>query len=470
MATFSDPVRVPLLALILAHFLVNVNANCLNPVSPCNPDEDYFPDKLEIQYSNTIKNLAYRNTFVEFSVLSGNSVYDYRLVKCGCPPGDSLEGHQVIFTSPQFVFIDEGPTLGLFQPLVPDLNSLKYVFKKSYIFSPAIRARVDSGDALEVLGEKEEADYEILSKDSELSVSLIGVFQVESYEQSSVGKPFLAIAEAFEEKPLGRTEWIKVLGLLFERSAEAENLFAQVVRGYEEVQEEAKKDTRKPTVFFGAPFDSSWYVPSGRQYISAFARDANAEYRFADDDEKANKELTYAEVGKYFKDTEVLLNGGPQFPVSDNHTLGEFVESSDEDAASVLRSLTAVKCGNVWSNQKRVSPDNQASDFFELGAYRPDLLLGDYVQILHPSLNTKENLTFMYSLGPATPEVTNAECPIAEVEGESQSSSNVLAIVMPVVVFVIILAFLLIRRLRQPKPKSVSIESDISDLTITVQE
>lgn len=389
------------------------------PVPPCDPARDYFPYKLTIDFAGrTIRNLTYHNTFVDFDVVARKDVFEYRLVKPGCPT-NGLEGErEAISINPSSVYIEDGPILGFYEPLVPTLASLRYVNKKSIIYSPATRARVDNDLAEELANENFEIDYARLANDSNLSLSLIGDYGIEAYRNARTGKPFLVVAEVLEATPLGRAEWIKILGLLFEKSEEADSLFKQVVRRYNILKEMASTANERPSVFFNSPNTTHWSLPNGLQYISAYARDANADYKFASNGKEDTETLTFLEIRSEFQSAQVLLNVG-QFPLSNSMTLDDFVRSFNGDARDLLKDLSAVRCANVWSNQKRISSDNMANDFYESGAYRADLVLEDYVQILHPSLNIKEDLTYMYSFGEGTPAVVGGACPITASDGDS---------------------------------------------------
>lgn len=413
---------VVLVTFVFALVAVLLDVFYLIPVPPCDPARDYFPYKLTIDFAGrTIQNLTYHNIFVDLDVRTSKGVFEYRLLKSGCPVNDMDTDRQVLLTNPSSVYISEGPILGFYEPLIPNVASLRYVNKKSYIYSPAVRDRVDGELTEELENDSFEINYTRLSNDPDLSLSLIGDFGIENYQDAKTGKPFLAVTEVLEVTPLGRAEWIKVLGLLFEKSEEADNLFRRVVRDYNIVKEKASASDERPSVFFNAPMnDTHWSVPNGLQYMSRYAQDANADYKFANNGKESTEVLTFPEIRKEFQSTQVLLNVN-KFPVSNDVTLDEFIRSFDDrkNVQDLLKDLRAVRCGDVWSNQKRISPDKEADDFYESAAYRADLVLEDFVKILHPSLDIKEELTYMYSYGSGTPGVVGGDCPSTTSGGDS---------------------------------------------------
>ena len=55
--------------------------------------------------------------------------------------------------------------------------------------------------------------------------------------------------------------------------------------------------------------------------------------------------------------------------------------------------LAAVRTGQVWSATKAVGPGG-GNDYWERGAARPDLILGDLLAILHPELAPNHEFAF----------------------------------------------------------------------------
>lgn len=121
---------------------------------------------------------------------------------------------------------------------------------------------------------------------------------------------------------------------------------------------------------------------------------AGGDYLFKNDGRLLGQSLTLQEVVDTFEKAGVLLNSAV-FPYSNNATLVEYINSGNEAFREAVAKLDAVKNGNVWSIARRISPNRMASDFFESAAFRADLLLRDYVKILHPKLGVKGPFVFV---------------------------------------------------------------------------
>eukprot|EP00177_Eucheuma_denticulatum_P006380 GFKZ01011644.1.p1 GENE.GFKZ01011644.1~~GFKZ01011644.1.p1 ORF type:complete len:326 (+),score=44.01 GFKZ01011644.1:521-1498(+) len=192
------------------------------------------------------------------------------------------------------------------------------------------------------------------------------------------------------------------MGLIMGREEVANRRFEDVESRYLQIRDSAAGAVERPSVFFNSPFDNSWSQPGGEQYIAMLAADAGADYRFADDGERATLTLTLEQVEADFGNAEFLVNTG-RFPGQNDSTLETFFQSASEEEREVYRELRAVRCGRVFSRARRVTEDGRANDFFETGAVRPDLMLADFVGVFQRQRT--EGMHYQYWLGRATPDV-----------------------------------------------------------------
>lgn len=416
---------------------------CTDPVSECDVDTDYFPEKVVITHANaTITNIEYSNTYVDFTVVDpsvDDASWSYRVVHCGCEEGEVDKGVQILFTKPSRLLVSEGPTLSLMDDLLPDLEPLAYVGDSRYIYNQDVLSRVEAESTVSLQSMDSGLDFSPLRDDDKFSVSLIGVYEVDNFVNQETGKKYLVIAEAKEISPLARAEWMKVIGMLFGLTKDADEKFTEIEKQYNAIKEKAKGASRWPSVFFNSPIlrlkvydpDASadenfeWSQPTQNSYTTAFVKDANADYRFGFDGKNGNLGLTFTEMRGNFSSARFLVNTGTA-PVSNEATLKEFIEdpitpkAKDDDSFEKLaKELTSVRCGNVWSNQKRIR--GQASDYFESLAFRPHVFLNDLVDIFHPYLNLAEDkdLEYSYNLGVASQELVGSKCPFADLSGDA---------------------------------------------------
>ncbi len=92
---------------------------------------------------------------------------------------------------------------------------------------------------------------------------------------------FVPVTEYLEDHPLGRAEWIRFFGVLFDEEERADSLFAAIEARYLQRRRESNELAR-PTVLFGSYWQGQWFVPPGNSYMAHLIEDAGGRYLFAD--------------------------------------------------------------------------------------------------------------------------------------------------------------------------------------------
>ncbi len=177
-----------------------------------------------------------------------------------------------------------------------------------------------------------------------------------------------------ESTPLGRIEWIKFLAAFFNKEAEAAGIFDEIVQKYESMAEKARGVSRRPTVFYGMTYQSTWYTPGGGSYMAHFIKDAGGDYVWSDDRTTGSMPVALEAILERAREADIWLDPG-------------LCESLDELAAlddrySLFR---AFQTGRVYNNNARIGPGG-GNDYWEGGMARPDLVLADLISIFHPEL------------------------------------------------------------------------------------
>ena len=120
---------------------------------------------------------------------------------------------------------------------------------------------------------------------------------------------------------------------------------------------------------------SVWYVPGGRSTIGQMISDAGGRYPWADDDHSGSVSLPFETVLERAGESEVWL-----FRYSSNHAISYRELLSEHRGYNQFRAF----------RQKEAYGCNvELSLFYEESPFRPDLLLSDFLQILHPELQQK---------------------------------------------------------------------------------
>lgn len=174
-----------------------------------------------------------------------------------------------------------------------------------------------------------------------------------------------------ETSPLGRAEWIKVLGLLAGKGATATELFAQKEHVYKQWTERARALASRPTVLFGQEYNGLWYLPDAYSYVAALLADAGGVYHAPEGVEGGalSTEQVFAQHGA----DDVWL-AWASAPI---RSLQEFAQGRPH-----YRLFKAYRTQRVYLNDLRSTPSG-GNDYWEQAPYFPELLLQDMVTLLH---------------------------------------------------------------------------------------
>ena len=256
-----------------------------------------------------------------------------------------------------------------------------------YISSEKTRANI-AKRTIKELGKNEDLNTEILldlSPDAVVGFAIDGKNGTYATLQKA-GIPVLYNSDWTETSPLGKAEWIKFFGALFNKEKLADSIFSNVESAYLSAKEIASTAKEKPTVISGAMFRDIWYMPEGDSWGAQFIRDANGDYLWKDSKGTGSVSLNLETVLEKGHNAEVWI--GP----------GQFTKLEElENSSQVYTQFTAFKNGEVYSYNLKKG-EKGGSLYFELAPNRPDLVLKDMIKILHPELLSEHTLFFFSKL------------------------------------------------------------------------
>ncbi|WP_339702016.1 ABC transporter substrate-binding protein [uncultured Marixanthomonas sp.] len=271
--------------------------------------------------------------------------------------------------------------------LLDETKSLVGFPNLSYISSEATRKRIDKGNITE-LGKNESINTEVLI---DLNPDLVVTFAVEGNNKTvstieKTGIPVLYNSDWTEQSPLGKAEWIKFFGALFNKEQKADSIFTEIESNYISAKEKAAKATTSPTVLSGAMFKDVWYMPKGGSWGAQFIKDANGTYLWKDTEGTGSLSLNLESVLEKGKDADFWV--GP----------GQFSSKQQlKDAHSVYSEFSAYQNNNIYSNTTLVG-ETGGVIYYELAPNRPDIVLKDIIKIIHPDVLPEHELYFFSKL------------------------------------------------------------------------
>ncbi|MFA5299242.1 MAG: ABC transporter substrate-binding protein, partial [Lutibacter sp.] len=242
-----------------------------------------------------------------------------------------------------------------------------------YVSSEKTRSLIAKGLVKE-LGHEESINTELLL---DLKPDLVVGFSLNSNNKmfatiEKFGIPVLLNGDWLEETPLGRAEWIKFFGVLFDKEKEADSVFNNIEKNYLDAESIASKASEKPTVISGGLFKDIWNLPAGESFEATFLRDANTNYLWASSKGKGSLSLNIENVFEKGKDADLWVS--PSY-YKTSKQLG--------NANGMYPEFKAIKNRNIFTYVNKQG-EKGGVIYFELAPARPDLVLKDIIKMAHP--------------------------------------------------------------------------------------
>lgn len=380
--------RIRFLALTLAAALALSPLGGCSPISPGGPEEaapgGLRPERsLELRYAKNFGVDYYRDGYALISISDGSR---YLVVPQGQQVPEGIGEDVVVLQQPvQNIYLVATSTMCLFDALNA-LQSIRLSGSRAedwYIQNA--KEAMERGEIL-YAGKYNAPDYElILSNSCSLAIenTMINHSPEVKEKLEELGVPVLTEQSSFESHPLGRTEWIKLYGVLVGKEEEAQRLFDEQAAYLEELASE--ENTDKTVAFFY--ISSSGYAVARKSgdYVTKMIELAGGNYIFEDlgDPEKATSTVTL-EMEQFYataKDADYIIY---------NSTIGGELSSLDELIAKcgLLADFRAVQNGNVWCTDQ-----NLFQETTQLG-----LMISDIHRMLVQGADDPDELHYMYKL------------------------------------------------------------------------
>ena len=286
-------------------------------------------------------------------------------------------------------------------------NAITGVCDKDYINIPDIKERVELSDDKNSATKSDNAIIDCgssMQPDIERIIALKpeGLF-ISPFENSGgYGKldklniPIIETADYMETSPLGRAEWMKFYGMLFESEEsnsnvagvtceqKADSLFSAVEKEYLSLKAKAAKLPKGLSILTERKMGSVWYVPGGKSTMGILLKDANAKYIFADDTHSGSLSLG----------PERILSKGTQVDVWAFKYFGGKALSKND----LLAEYEGYKALKAFNQNCIYQVDTITQPYFELTSFHPEILLREFIILAHPKATQFGKLRFYQCL------------------------------------------------------------------------
>ncbi len=297
---------------------------------------------------------------------------------------DSLKNKNIIRTPVKRVICLSTTHLA-FIDLLNETKTIKAVSGSKYIYNPKIRKGIKNKKIFDV-GYDSSLDFELLLK---LKPDMVTVYDINGTISPTINKlkkfkiPVVQINEYIESTPLGQAEWLMFFAEFYNKQKFAKKKFLNIYNSYNELKTQTNSIKYKPSILLNMPWKGTWYIPGGNSNIAQLINDAGGNYLWKESKEKHNIPLNIEDVYLLGNKADIWLNPGQAKSIKD---------IIDTDFR--LAKFDAVKNMNVYNRNKRLN-ELGGNDYMESGTVRPDIVLKDLINILHPNI-LNDTVQFYY--------------------------------------------------------------------------
>ena len=315
--------------------------------------DENAPEIPGLTYESTME-LTYAECFDVYNYADGYSLIDvhdsarYLVVPEGKEAPEGLDSDIIVLQKPFNIYLAATSAMALFDSIdALDSIRLSGTQASGWYIDDAVTAMND-GKIL-FAGKYSEPDYELLVNEGcNLAIESTMILHTPKVQEmiEMLGIPVFIDRSSYESHPLGRTEWIKVYGVLTDKVSEAEKFFEEQTKVISDLKD--FQNTEKTVAFFYVSTDGSVVVRKATDYIPKMIEIAGGRYAFADladDSGKTNVSLSMEEFYATAVNADYLVY---------NAAIDSPIQSIDEllGKSELFADFKAVKEGNVWTTGK----------------------------------------------------------------------------------------------------------------------
>lgn len=238
---------------------------------------------------------------------------------------------------------------------------------------------------IEYAGKYNAPDYEqILANGCNLAIENTMIFHNPEVKEQleQVGIPVLVERSSYESHPLGRLEWIKLYGALFNKEAEADAFFQAKLSSVEDIFK--MPNTGNTVAFFYVTSNGAVNVRKSSDYISKSIQMAGGEYIFKDQDDDSALTTMKMQMESFYKEAKdadyIIYNSSIEGEI---YTIDELVAINP-----LLGDFKAVQNHHAYCT---------GADMFQKSTAITDLIC-DIHLILSKDDTSDEELNYLYQL------------------------------------------------------------------------
>lgn len=254
---------------------------------------------------------------------------------------------------------------------IDGLGCVKVTTERKYVSNKKIGKKIDSGKVL-TSGYEHALTPEAYLKAKIQLIVFSGFGQPFTNEQKlkQLGISCMANYDWKESHPLGKAEWIKLFGILTDKSEEATAYFNSIETKYFNLKQTIR-NSNSSKVLVGGLNGTNWIAPAGKSFMAGMLADAGIDYCFKETPGAASLNLSLEQVYRDQQGCKIWINA----------------EATTK--ADLLKLNSRIAYFDVFKSGRIYSYLHNPNYFWELSTVNPHWLLEDYVRINAGETNAK---------------------------------------------------------------------------------
>lgn len=234
-------------------------------------------------------------------------------------------------------------------------------------------------------GKYDQPDYELLlDKKCDLAIESTMIYHAPEVKEmiEKMDIPVLVDRSSYETNPLGRTEWIKLYGVITGHEKEAEDFFDKQVKKVDSLSD--IKNTGKTVAFFYVSSDGKFIVRRSKDYIPTMIKIAGGKYIFknlTDDEGKTTIAMSAEKFYDTAESADILIYDGS---IDSSVTTKSALLAKDP----IIKEFKAVKKDHCWVSKGAMYQRTDAVG---------DMIL-DFHKVIAQGDKAASNLTYIEKL------------------------------------------------------------------------
>lgn len=342
--------------------------------------------KTTIKYAkgfDIVEENGFKKLIIKSAYKGSNEIYEYKVYNKSSSKNLNDLDKKIIQVPVKEIIVTSTTHIPMVELLKEEKSIIGFPFSR-YVSSEKTRQLIDLGKIKEI-GKENALNTEILL---DLQPELIVDYSVSSADKSlsTIQKSGINViynGDWLEETPLGRAEWIKFFGVLFDKEQLADSIFNEIENNYLEAKKIALESTKQQTVLSGAIMSKDiWNLPAGDSFVAQFLEDANVNYLWKNTKGKGSLSLSFESVFEKGINADYWIAPG-------------YFSSKEQMLSSnkLYKKFTTFKEDKIYSPSIKKGKTGGII-YYELAPTRPDLVLKDIIKITNPELLPNYKFTF----------------------------------------------------------------------------